>query len=152
MTDMSIRSSADASAPAGRLRVGDAERDAVARLLADHHAAGRLTPEELGQRLDATLTARTQSELATQLADLPAAAPQAAPKPAERPKADPGWRMHLLAYVVTIAALWLVWFLTGAGHAWPIYPMIGWGLGLLGHRTGGSACAVGGRGSALAGR
>lgn len=140
MTETPARSQTTAAAPADQLRVGDAERDAVAALLADHHAAGRLTPEEFGQRLDAALTARTRAELAVPLADLPSAPPVAAPvAPSVRPAAstaDPGRRVHLLAYVVTIAALWLVWFLTGAGHAWPIYPMLGWGLGLLGNRIG----------------
>lgn len=125
----------------GQLRVGDAERERVTDLLAGHHAAGRLTLAELDERLTATLSARTRDELAAPLADLPAA--PRTPAPAERrtaPLAMVGWRMHLVSYVAVIAGLWLIWALTGADYPWPIWPMLGWGMGLLGHRTQTSLC------------
>ncbi len=127
MTDLNV-------AP-GRLRVGDAERERVADQLAEHHAAGRLTLPELDERLSATMSARTRDELAATLADLPAV-PRTPPAPDRRtpPAAIVGWRLHLASYVAVIAALWLVWAVTGAGYPWPIWPMLGWGLGLLGHR------------------
>ena len=126
MTDLNISP--------GQLRVGDAERERVADLLAEHHAAGRLTLPELDERLTATWTARTRDELTAPLADLPAAL--RTPTSTERPlsPADIGWRMHLVSYLVVILGLWLIWALTGAGYPWPIWPMLGWGMGLLGHR------------------
>jgi uncharacterized protein DUF1707/2TM domain-containing protein len=122
---------------AGDLRVGDVERESVASQLADHHAAGRLTFEELDDRLTATWSARTRAELAATLADLPTPAPPAPTPPARRPSsaAVAGWRMHLVSYLTVIAGLWLIWALTGSGYPWPIWPMLGWGLGLLGQSS-----------------
>jgi hypothetical protein len=54
-----------------RIRASDADRDRAAALLREHHAAGRLTAEEFGQRLDAALDATTLGEIDELLADLP---------------------------------------------------------------------------------
>lgn len=117
------------------LRLSDADRDAVAARLADHHAQGRLTLAEFEDRLAATLTARTGTDLGPVLRDLPAQ-----PGPARRAApelgsgaAEVGRRSHVAAYVVVITGLWLVWLLTGLGHPWPVWPMLGWGMALLGH-------------------
>ena len=53
------------------LRIGDAERDAVAADLGEHYAAGRLTLDELNERLDAVFSARTFGQLSRIMADLP---------------------------------------------------------------------------------
>jgi Domain of unknown function (DUF1707) len=53
------------------LRIGDAERDAVAADLGEHYAAGRLTLDELNERLDAAFAARTLGQLTRVMADLP---------------------------------------------------------------------------------
>lgn len=54
-----------------RLRIGDAERDAATADLGEHYAAGRLNLDELHERVDAVLTAKTFGQLATIMADLP---------------------------------------------------------------------------------
>ncbi|HYY17256.1 MAG TPA: DUF1707 domain-containing protein [Streptosporangiaceae bacterium] len=54
-----------------RIRASDADRDRVASLLQEHHAAGRLTAEEFDERVDLALKARTLGELDELLADLP---------------------------------------------------------------------------------
>ncbi len=54
-----------------RIRASDADRDHVVSLLQEHHAAGRLTAEEFGDRIDRALAARTLGELDELLADLP---------------------------------------------------------------------------------
>ena len=54
-----------------RIRASDADRDRVAALLREHHAAGRLTAEEFHERMDAALEATTLGELDELLADLP---------------------------------------------------------------------------------
>jgi hypothetical protein len=54
-----------------RIRASDADRDRVAALLREHHAAGRLTAEEFHERMDAALNAKTLGELDELLADLP---------------------------------------------------------------------------------
>ena len=56
-----------------RFRTSDADRDRVAALLRDHFAEGRLTREELDERLTATLSATTFGDLRRVLADLPGA-------------------------------------------------------------------------------
>ena len=54
-----------------RIRASDADRDRVTALLREHHAAGRLTAEEFGERMDAALDAKTLGELDELLTDLP---------------------------------------------------------------------------------
>jgi hypothetical protein len=55
------------------LRASHADRDRVVELLRVAAGDGRLTAEELDDRLEAALTARTYSELAVLTTDLPAA-------------------------------------------------------------------------------
>ncbi len=55
------------------VRVGDADRDAVATQLREHYADGRLTLEELNERLDQTFAAKTKADLNTVMRDLPQA-------------------------------------------------------------------------------
>jgi hypothetical protein len=53
------------------LRIGNAERDAAAADLSEHYAAGRLTFDELSERLDAVFSAKTFGQLMRIMADLP---------------------------------------------------------------------------------
>ncbi len=53
------------------LRASDSDRDAVVDRLREAAGEGRLDPEELEQRLDRALRARTYGDLAELLADLP---------------------------------------------------------------------------------
>jgi hypothetical protein len=53
------------------IRVGDAEREAVAAQLREHYGDGRLTLDELNERLDQTFAAKTVSELGAVTTDLP---------------------------------------------------------------------------------
>jgi Domain of unknown function (DUF1707) len=57
------------------MRVGDADREQVAERLREHFAAGRLTSEELDERLAAALNAKTVHDLRVVMADLPEPAP-----------------------------------------------------------------------------
>ncbi|QMU77741.1 DUF1707 domain-containing protein [Streptacidiphilus sp. PB12-B1b] len=57
----------------GELRVSHEDRDQVAEALRVAAGDGRLTMEELDERLEAALTARTYADLAPLLADLPGA-------------------------------------------------------------------------------
>jgi Domain of unknown function (DUF1707) len=58
-----------------RIRTSDADRERVTGRLRDHFAEGRLTREELDERVTAALNARTFGELRRVLADLPEPAP-----------------------------------------------------------------------------
>jgi len=53
------------------MRVGDAERDAAANELREHFASGRLTQDELNERLDQTFAAKTRGDLSALFTDLP---------------------------------------------------------------------------------
>ena len=55
-----------------RVRASDADRERTATLLREHHAVGRLTPEEFDERVDKALAAKTVGDLDELLADLPA--------------------------------------------------------------------------------
>jgi DUF1707 SHOCT-like domain len=56
------------------LRIGDAERDAAAADLGEHYAAGRLSLDELNERLDAVFSSKTFGQLTRIMADLPGTA------------------------------------------------------------------------------
>jgi Domain of unknown function (DUF1707) len=58
--------------PRGDLRASHDDRDRVVELLTGAAGDGRLTPEELDERVGAALTARTHGELAALVSDLPA--------------------------------------------------------------------------------
>jgi len=79
---------AEPSAQAG-LRASHEDRDRVVELLRVAAGDGRLTADELDQRLEAALTARTYSELAVLTTDLPVAGGQpATSRAAVTPPAD----------------------------------------------------------------
>jgi hypothetical protein len=72
-----------------RIRASDADRDHITARLREHFAAGRLTPDELDERVSAALKAKTHGELRQLMTDLPE---PAAPKAAQRPyPAGPPW-------------------------------------------------------------
>ena len=56
------------------VRVGDADREAIAAQLREHYADGRLTLEELNERLDQAFAAKTRADLNSVMRDLPQAA------------------------------------------------------------------------------
>lgn len=41
--------------------------------------------------------------------------------------------VNAISYVAVNAMLVMIWFTTGRGYFWPIWPMLGWGLGLAIH-------------------
>ncbi|HCU91758.1 MAG TPA: hypothetical protein DHU96_03090 [Actinobacteria bacterium] len=76
----------DEVAPPGDLRASHEDRDRVVELLRVAAGDGRLTAEELDERLEAALTARTYGELAVLIRDLPAAPGFAPPTQVSGPK------------------------------------------------------------------
>ena len=74
-------------APEPSARIGDADRDRVAGILAEALAGGYLDPEEHAERLEAAYAARTEAALAPLVADLPAPADESLPAPA--PASEP---------------------------------------------------------------
>lgn len=52
---------------------------------------------------------------------------------AKRLKRKQELRQHVISYAIVIGALWIIWGLTSRGYPWPIWPMLGWGIGLAFH-------------------
>jgi 2TM domain len=48
-------------------------------------------------------------------------------------KARADFKTHLASYLIVNGMLWLLWLFTSGTHShpWPIWPTMGWGIGLL---------------------
>ena len=127
------------------LRAGDADRDRVAEQLREHFAAGRLTQEELQERLDATYTARTFGELAPVLADLPAVRSESVPAvtpegaqtaPARRSGREKALRAAWTAWTTAVSINVVIWVLVCLSareliYFWPMWVAGPWGAVLI---------------------
>ena len=92
------------------IRISDADREQVTSRLREHFAEGRLTSDELDERITATLNAKTFGDLRGILADLPEPGPLG-PQPGPLgPQPGPGWaffafiKLALLAWLVVCVA------------------------------------------------
>jgi hypothetical protein len=145
--------------PDPHLRAADADRAAVASVLGEHMAAGRLTLAEYDERVTRAYAAKTYGELAELTADLPAlpgkggalgTTPVGPPVPANRPVPEAArhgrgsvadaWRAWLTTGLV-VTTIWLITSLaSGEFHYfWPVWVIGPWGAVLLATSiTGGS--------------
>jgi hypothetical protein len=73
-----------------RMRVSDADRERVTARLREHFADGRLTSDELDERITAALNAKTFGDLRAVMADLP----EPSPVPPEAGQVPPPWALH----------------------------------------------------------
>jgi hypothetical protein len=80
------------------LRVSDAERDGTAAELREHYAAGRLSLDELNERISQAFAAKTRGDLDAVMHDLPSLRPggtaipgYAPPGAGQPPSAGAGW-------------------------------------------------------------
>ncbi len=121
-------------------RAGDRERERTANQLGSALAQGYLEMGEFETRLQAAFAAGTTGERRLLVTDLPLAQlrrndPRR--REARRAAARRGVQMHLagyLAMVVIVLTVWLAVGLTaGAWYFWPVWPILGAGIGLLGH-------------------
>ena len=108
------------------LRASDAERDRAVERLTAHAGAGLLEAAELEERVAAALSARTVGELRALEADLP---DPPRPRPRRARRRIPA--EELRPYLAVMALLVAIWALTGGGYFWPVWPALGWGLGLV---------------------
>jgi DNA-binding PadR family transcriptional regulator len=103
-----------------RIRTSDADRERATARLRDHYAEGRLTREELDERVMAALKARTAGDLRRVMSDLPEPSParqQArTPPPAAVPRPVLGRRG---ARILPLAALALLGVLLIPDGEWP---------------------------------
>lgn len=74
-----------------RMRISDSDRDRAAAQLRDYYAEGRLTSEELDERVTAALSARTAGDLRRVMADLPVAPAAQGDARSTPPFAAPPW-------------------------------------------------------------
>jgi hypothetical protein len=111
------------------LRASDRQRDEAADDLREHFAAGRLSQEELDERIDAVYAARTEGELRSLRADLPAlpATPASARSELAERRAQLGREMlqqvggGLAPFLICTA----IWAASGAsGSFWPVWLLL----------------------------
>jgi Domain of unknown function (DUF1707) len=103
------------------LRIGDAERDTAMTQLREHFVAGRLTFDELTERIDAALIAKTQRQVDRLLADLPhpRRAPRTArPEPALPVPAPDAGRFLVFAMLLFALATWILIMAWMARHSY----------------------------------
>jgi hypothetical protein len=128
------------------MRASDADRDRVSGALREHCAQGRLTVDELNERLEATYTARTLGELEAVTKDLPeadldfrpiAAYQRARPAPARRGGAvyRTGMRAAWATYATVNLIVFTIWLIVaatgGAAYPWFLWVAGPWGAVLL---------------------
>jgi Domain of unknown function (DUF1707) len=128
------------------LRASDDDRDRTAALLREHHAVGRLTPQEFSDRIDQTFAATTVGQLEDLLKDLPRmdlyrlpdAAMTRQPRPAQVVRRSPGrlsrgWRATWGIYATVNVLCFVIWMLADFGN----YPWFLWVAGPWGIVMGG---------------
>jgi Domain of unknown function (DUF1707) len=111
--------------PAG-LRVSDQQREQTAQAIREHYAAGRLTEDELNERLQAALQARTDADLAKLMKDLPPLPVSAAQRKAELAQRRGELQRRVLQEAgggaVLFAICTVIWLTSGGrGQFWPIW-------------------------------
>jgi len=111
------------------LRVSDQQREQAADALRDHFAAGRLTEDELNERLDAALEARTEPELNALLADLPKLPVSPRQRKAELVARRNELQRRVIQEAGGGAALFVlctgIWAASGAnGQFWPVWVLL----------------------------
>ncbi len=103
-----------------QLRVGDAERQAVAEILRREHLAGRLDNDEFDERVARCLGAKTYAELDALIADFPGGERQA--RPVARSWGRRPWPLPLVFLPFLLAAI-----VFSHGHAaWLVLPLVVW--------------------------
>jgi hypothetical protein len=126
------------TAPA--VRAGDRDRERTATQLGQALAQGYLAMDEYETRLQAAFAAHTTAELHQLVSDLPLAQlrrndPRR--QEARRRAARRGVRFHLAGYLAMVLVVLTVWFAVGltagAWYFWPIWPILGAGIGLISH-------------------
>ena len=113
------------------LRIGDAERDATMSRLREHFVAGRLTFDELTERIDLALTAKTQGQIDSLMADLPRTARTGRGAPPQTVSDPDAGRFMVFALLLFALATWILIMAWMSRHAYygGQYPFPGPGRG-----------------------
>ena len=134
------RSSLRGAAADPALRVGDAERERTAARLGQAFTQGYLSMEEYETRLGQAFSAQSAGALNRLTNDLPVAQIS---RRDPRHQADRlaaarrGLQIHVIGYLaisLLMIGIWLaVAVATGAWYFWPIWPILGIGIGVISH-------------------
>jgi hypothetical protein len=108
------------------LRVSDQQRETAAQELREHFATGRLTQDELDERVQQAYTARTQAQLDGLLKDLPrlpmSPQEQRAALAARRNELQRRLLQETGGGVALLGVCVAIWLIDGAqGQFWPIW-------------------------------
>ena len=121
-------------------RVGDRDRTNTADLLSQALAQGYIDLAEYETRVQAAYAAQTAEDLRAVVADLPVAhLRRTDPRrvAARKSAARTSVRLHLAAYATMVAIVLIVWLAValtaGAWYFWPIWPILGGAIGVVGH-------------------
>ncbi|OBF12214.1 hypothetical protein A5730_04895 [Mycobacterium sp. ACS4054] len=124
-------------------RAGDRDRERAATRLGQALAQGYLELDEYDRRVRAVFAAQTTGELREHLADLPLERIRRADprrRAARIAAARRGVRIHLGAYLAMTVIVLTVWAAvaatTDATYFWPVWPILGAGIGLVSHALG----------------
>jgi hypothetical protein len=91
------------------LLVGDPERDRATHELQRHYREGRLSADELAQRLETALRARNAGQLRSALKELPGVERWAAPEAVRDALRSPARSVRNAAILAGTAVVWLFW-------------------------------------------
>lgn len=122
------------------VRVGDRERENLIARLGQAFAQGYLSLPDYESRLDQAIQATTRGAVGQVLGDLPVgriARDDPRRRAAKIAAARRGVRVHLAAYLAAsllMIGIWLSVALTaGAWYFWPVWPILGMGIGVVSH-------------------
>jgi DUF1707 SHOCT-like domain len=104
------------------LRVGDREREAVAKILRQHHVEGRLDADEFQERLGRCLAAKTHRDLDRLIDDLPSHETEQGRL--GRARALPLWRVVPLPLALIPLAVVAAIVLSGGHLIWLAFPLL----------------------------
>ncbi|MEM6262477.1 MAG: 2TM domain-containing protein [Bacteroidota bacterium] len=54
----------------------------------------------------------------------------------ERARRRVAFRIHFVAFIIGTLINWVVWLVYTTPHIWPIWPMLGWSIGITSHYLG----------------
>jgi hypothetical protein len=123
-----------------QIRVSDEERERSVDTLRDHYADGRLSSDELEERVERAYQARTRGELDALMRDLPSGRGRRTRERLAKANRD-AWRAHLTSYVGVNGGLVGIWAATGGGEFWPVWSIAWWGVALGWHGMAARATA-----------
>ncbi len=122
------------------IRAGDRERERTATDLGQALAQGYLSMAEYEDRLGRAFAAHSAGELDALIADLPVARlrhndPRR--RAAQIAAARLSVRIHIAAYLAGALLMLGIWLAVGLGgggwYFWPVWPILGWGIGVISH-------------------